>query len=233
MEQRTIAHTASLIPSSLSKNRKESIHHLRPELVSTLNAFRPPHAKPEEYVFRGLMPRVPTFKRDLVAAGITFEDARGRRIDIHALRKTYGTMLAAAGVSPRVAMELIRHSDMKLTMGVYTDVIQLPVIAEFARLPSLNIPNTPHNEQTKTNSLGASDVAGDAQRDALTGVFAGRELSPPDAMRSELESRNALSDVAFGHKKAPHDATGRFRKMERAKRLELSTSTLARWCSTN
>jgi hypothetical protein len=31
-------------------------------------------------------------------------------------------MLAAAGVSPRVAMELMRHSEMKLTMGVYTDV---------------------------------------------------------------------------------------------------------------
>lgn len=40
-------------------------------------------------------------------------------------------------------MELMRHSDMKLTMGVYTDVAQLPVIAEAARLPSLRIPNTP------------------------------------------------------------------------------------------
>lgn len=57
--------------------------------------------------------------------------------DLHGLRKTYGTMLAAAGVSPRVAMELMRHSDMKLTMGVYTDVAQLPMIAETARLPSL------------------------------------------------------------------------------------------------
>ena len=83
------------------------------------------------------MPRIPTFKRDLAAADIPFEDARGRRIDLHGLRKTYGTMLAAAGVSPRVAMELMRHSDMKLTMGVYTDVAQLPMIAETERLPSL------------------------------------------------------------------------------------------------
>jgi hypothetical protein len=110
------------MPSSLSKNRKESIHLLRPELVETLTAFRRPDAKPEDFVFRGLMPRVPTFKGDLASAGIPFEDARGRRIDIHALRKTFGTLLAASGVSPRVAMELMRHSDMKLTMGVYTDV---------------------------------------------------------------------------------------------------------------
>ncbi len=63
--------------------------------------------------------------------------------DLHGLRKTYGTMLAAAGVSPRVAIELMRHSDMKLTMGVYTDVAQLPMIAETARLPSLPLPTPP------------------------------------------------------------------------------------------
>jgi len=125
------------VPSSISKNRKESIHYLRPELAESLRIFRPNDAKPEDFVFRGQMPRIPTFKRDLAAAGITFEDVRGRRIDLHGLRKTYGTMLAAAGVSPRVAMELMRHSDMKLTMGVYTDVAQLPMIAETARLPSL------------------------------------------------------------------------------------------------
>lgn len=137
------------VPSSISKNRKESVHYLRPELVDTLTALKPADAKPEDFVFRGLMPRIPTFKRDLATAGIPFVDARGRRIDIHALRKTYGTMLAAAGVSPRVAMELMRHSDMKLTMGVYTDVAQLPIIAETARLPSLNIPGTPAKPSVK------------------------------------------------------------------------------------
>ena len=34
-------------------------------------------------------------------------------------------------------------------------------------------------------------------------------------------------------KKTPCVTTGRLSEMERAKRLELSTSTLARWCSTN
>lgn len=28
--------------------------------------------------------------------------------------KTFGTLLASSGVAPRVAMELMRHSDMKL-----------------------------------------------------------------------------------------------------------------------
>ena len=218
----TDAHPHVRVPSSLSKNRKESIHYLRPELADTLIAFRPAGVRPDDFVFRGLMPRIPTFKRDLAAAEIPFEDTRGRRIDIHALRKTYGTMLAAAGVSPRVAMELMRHSDMKLTMGVYTDVTQLPVIAEAARLPSLNIPNTPTRVAQKGADTPESNVAGHAQIHAQTGVAAGRDLSPPDAMRQELEPHNSLEAVALGHEKAPGVATRRFPEMERAKRLELS-----------
>ncbi len=182
------------VPSSLSKNRKEAILYLRPELVKTLKEFKPADAKPEDFAFRGLLPRIPTLKRDLIAADIPFEDARGRRIDLHSLRKTYGTMLAAAGVSPRVAMELMRHSDMKLTMGVYTDVAQLPVIAESARLPSLTVAapssSAPSAPSEKAVSIGAKrrnslrvdahlDVAGGALGGALSGVSAGRELSRP------------------------------------------------------
>src|ERR1019366_5190287 len=106
-----------------------------------------------------------------------------------------------------------------------TDVAQLPIIQESARLPSLQIPA--RNAQNSCVSLVAG-AQGSAQRDAQTGVFSGRELSPSDAMRQELENCNPLGNVALGHKKAPSDITGRFPEMERAKRLELSTSTLAR-----
>lgn len=221
------------VPSSISKNRKESIHYLRPELVTSLRTFRPADAKPEDFVFRGQMPRIPTFKRDLAAAGIPFEDVRGRRIDLHALRKTYGTMLAAAGVSPRVAMELMRHSDMKLTMGVYTDVAQLPMIAETARLPSLSLPNTSvvHGQPEAESPEMRAQLR--AQRRAQTGVAAGLGESSPDATGQTSALCNPLEINVLGHKKAPCYITGRFLKMERAKRLELSTSSLARKCSTN
>jgi integrase len=42
------------------------------------------------------------------------------KIDFHSLRHSFGTMLAAAGVHPRTAMELMRHSKIELTMGIYT-----------------------------------------------------------------------------------------------------------------
>jgi hypothetical protein len=39
------------------------------------------------------------------------------------------------GEHPRVVMEAMRHSDLKLTMRLYTDAGQLPVGAALARLP--------------------------------------------------------------------------------------------------
>ena len=213
------------VPSSLSKNRKESTHFLRPELTAAILAAKPAGVSDQAWAFKGTLPRIPTFKRDLAAADIPFEDARGRRVDLHALRKTYGTMLAAAGVSPRVAMELMRHSDMKLTMGVYTDVAQLPLIQESARLPSLQLPEK--SASLPRTSL-VNDASGDASPDALSAVLCGQAWSPADAMRRELESAISVRDGALGHEKAPQVTLRRLSEMERAKRLELSTSTLAR-----
>ncbi len=63
-------------------------------------------------------------REDLDAAGIDWrEDDRGAVLDFHAPRHTYGTMLAAAGVHPKAAMDLMRHSDINLTMRLYTHTL--------------------------------------------------------------------------------------------------------------
>lgn len=46
-------------------------------------------------------------------------DATGRVIDFHALRGTFATLLAELGVPERVAKELMRHSDTRMTFEVY------------------------------------------------------------------------------------------------------------------
>ena len=51
-------------------------------------------------------------------------------------------MLARAGVSPRVAMELMRHSDMRLTAKTYTDVMSLPLFGELEKITPL-LPSLP------------------------------------------------------------------------------------------
>ena len=45
--------------------------------------------------------------------------------DFHSLRHLFITSLERAGVSPKMAQTLARHSDIRLTLGVYTHV-ELP-----------------------------------------------------------------------------------------------------------
>jgi integrase len=203
------------VPSSISKNRKASVHNLRPELVAALKNFQPETVMPYEFAFRGFVPRVPTFKKDLKAAGIPFEDEHGRRIDIHALRKSFGTMLAVSGAPLRVGMELMRHSESRLTETVYTDASHLPLLPAINALPSLFVPET------------------STPRSTLAGDFSGLSESASVTAGHTEQNAEALVCDSVGHEKAPSVTTGRFHQMERAKRLELSTSTLARWCSTN
>ncbi len=44
-----------------------------------------------------------------------------RRITVHGTRGTCATLLAALNVHPRVAVRVLRHSNIKMTMEVYTD----------------------------------------------------------------------------------------------------------------
>lgn len=60
------------------------------------------------------------FKKDCEAAGIKVLDKMGRHVDMHALRHTYAQMLAQANVHPKVAQHLLRHTDIRLTMAIYT-----------------------------------------------------------------------------------------------------------------
>jgi len=60
------------------------------------------------------------FDRLLARAKIPRVDAEGRKVDIHALRHTFGTRLARSGAGPVQAQRLLGHSDPSLTAQVYT-----------------------------------------------------------------------------------------------------------------
>jgi integrase len=45
-----------------------------------------------------------------------------RPIPVHGTRKTCGSLLAALDVHPRVAMQIVRHSKIAVTMEIYTEV---------------------------------------------------------------------------------------------------------------
>ncbi len=89
----------------------------------------------------GRFPRMRDLKPDLARAGIPYKDADGRQADFHSLRMTFGTMLAKNGVAPRTAMELIRHTNLRLTMNVYTDPSILDTAGAVEDLPDLTQPS--------------------------------------------------------------------------------------------
>jgi hypothetical protein len=82
-----------------------------------------------------VLPRIPTHREYLAAAGIPWLDDAGRRADLHALRHSYGTLLSKGGVSPREVMSLMRHTDLRLTMKVYTDPHIFDLAGAVEKLP--------------------------------------------------------------------------------------------------
>ena len=75
--------------------------------------------------------------RDLALAGIPKRDTRGRTVDVHALRHTFGTHLSSGGVAPRTAQAAMRHGSIDLTMNTYTDPELLDIRGALDVLPEL------------------------------------------------------------------------------------------------
>jgi integrase len=95
--------------------------------------------------------------RDLAAAGIPKTDDRGRAVDVHAMRMTLATMLNRAGVAPRTAQEIMRHSDIRLTMATYTDATLLNVSGALDSLPKLGT-GKPDSEPVRVRATGTDDM---------------------------------------------------------------------------
>ena len=115
-----------------TKNGKDSLIYLHSDAVELLNVF---FSDPSNLFIT--VPSMVVFKSDLVRAGIEYENSRNERADFHALRHTFCTRLAKSGISPQIAKQFMRHSDINLTTNIYTDVGQLGTDTAVQVLPSL------------------------------------------------------------------------------------------------
>ena len=114
--------------ASTTKNRKEAVIPPHPALTAELRIATREHGTADKVV--RLSPRISrTFRADLLRAKIEPVDALGRKLDFHALRKTFATRLAQKGVAQRLTQELMRHQDANLTAQNYTDATLLPTSA--------------------------------------------------------------------------------------------------------
>lgn len=154
-----------VIEAAYSKHRRQDVQYLHSDLTARLKKWLTvKNPEPDEILFpisqaSGAVERRTTkmIQFDLEAARtfwiaeskteeeeqrrneslfLCYCDANGRYADFHALRHTFITNLGRAGVSPKTAQSLARHSDIKLTLDIYTHIDQDEQIAAINSLPS-------------------------------------------------------------------------------------------------
>ena len=150
-----------LVRASIAKDARRARIELHPHAVAALLAQREKTGGSLVFGPAGI-PKVTTLKADLAAAGITFKDDLGRRLDFHSFRGTFSTMLAKAGAPVPVTQQLMRHSDYKMTLKHYTDTGQFSAMAILQSLPGFaigdnsNFCNLPASPAGQNESLTVS-----------------------------------------------------------------------------
>ena len=108
------------------------------------------------------MPGMPAHRGYLVKAQIAWLDNGGRRADVHAMRHSYGTLLSIGGVSPREAMSLMRHTDMRLSMRTYTDPKIFDLAGAVEKLPiNLSTPDELQSAKATGTDGGLPGITAD------------------------------------------------------------------------
>ena len=121
-----------------TKNKKPDRLPLRPDLVQAVKVWVDTHdIPPDEKMFRADKLAIRrSLYRDMKLAGIERKSSDGRCLDVHALRKTFGTMLAMAGVPLTTVQRLMRHATPTLTAQLYIDVDPINMMDALGKLPT-------------------------------------------------------------------------------------------------
>ena len=107
------------VESRYAKNRKEAVLPLRKGTAGELCQYFEGKDRAEKaFPMSKHIKTAKMIRQDLAAAGIEFGQVGGL-VDFHGLRAAFGTMIHQAGASVKETQELMRHSDPRLTMGVY------------------------------------------------------------------------------------------------------------------
>jgi len=149
-----------------AKNGKRATIPLRPDVAVHVREWladrrRRLSARSEVLTSDAPLVQIPTgliriLNRDLIAAGIPKVDERGRHLDVHAMRTTFNTQLAVAGVDPRTAMAAMRVSSLDLVLNTYADEKHFDVTKAVNLLPA---PPTPTPMLEAVGSTRAAAVA--------------------------------------------------------------------------
>ncbi len=184
------------VEAACSKHRREDVQPIRQSFAEHLREWlrAAPEAGPvfpvghKDYVGR-------MFKQDLEAAGIPRCNEQGL-VDMHSLRHTFISRLAANNVHPSVAKELARHSTIAMTMDVYTHSYM-----ESQRDALESLPEFPDDDPAETRAVATG--TDDAE------PHFGDEYVAPYVLQTGVNScpQEALADTADPTTKDCKDGT--------------------------
>lgn len=127
------------VVAAATKNKRSDVLPVRPALAARLREWIGRHEiKPRDRIFNVTKSMVHSFfKTDLKHAGIKRIGDDGRSLDVHSFRRTFGTMLARAGVPLTTTQRLMRHSTPELTAKLYIDVEPIDMAQAVDKLPEI------------------------------------------------------------------------------------------------
>ena len=201
-----------------SKRRREDTQPIRADLATMLRAYladRPEGAalfampdKPGKMLRADLeagrgawLDEAPTPKERKArekGSVLAYRDGAGRVVDFHALRHTFITNVVKSGASVKVCQELARHSDPKLTLGVYTHLTVNDRAAALAGLPGVT-PEAPRKESAR--ATGTYDARPESAEPLAAHSAARRGHGAPQAVPTRHDGR--LDSGADGSIQSP------------------------------
>ncbi len=206
-----------IVKAAYSKRRREDQQPMRPDLAAELRAWlagrdRPAlkiNAKPlDEPLWPGSWHdnAAEMLRHDLAAAGIAYQDDDGHVFDFHSLRHQFISNLAAAGVHPKTAQQLARHSTIQLTMDCYTHLAVRDAAADLDKLPALPTAADRHEAQ----ATGTDGRAAQAEISAANRVHLDSERN-----QKTRPAENGCAMVALPVPKQGYFVTSRGTEAER------------------
>ncbi len=122
--------------------------------------------------------------------GLERRDEKGHVVDRHSLRHTFITWLAQSGASVAVTQKLARHSDPKLTMGIYTHLGLNDLAAAVEALPEVSEVETAVDDNPDNNEEDGSknhDITGKS-----VDMVSSKVSCPSDTTRHKM-SQNEIT----------------------------------------
>ena len=214
-----------VVEAKTSKNKKCSTLPLRPDTAEELKGFvrgKLPNAQ----VFK--VPEKPAkmLKPDLADAGIDYIDESGLYADFHSLRHTTGSLLAASGVHPKVAQSIMRHSDINLTMSIYTHTLRGQEAEAVKNLPDLSLPSKGSQRATGTDDMRVDGAYKPAYKKLAKNAYSGCQRS---SMIGTEKARSIPPAIVIPEVAKPAEIRQLGKKKDRVSTPDTGQKTNGRW----